>query len=167
MGQVAWASFDVALHTTSSSSIDPEAIWDQLVNEMLLIPDVPGSFRPSTFVHIVDYDGMFYTYHWSEVYSVDLFSRFEQEGIFNPAIGSLYREEILAPGGSRDGMVSLVAFLGRQPSVDAFLKAKGLSADASLERSTKRLPDKGCQEQTLKMRKQTTPLQELHVGARN
>lgn len=36
--------------------------------------------------------------------------------------GAHYRAEILRPGGSRDEMDSLVAFLGREPSNEAFMK---------------------------------------------
>jgi|EP00966_Prymnesium_polylepis_P234633 hypothetical protein len=56
-----------------------------------------------------------------------MFSRFQKEGIFNPATGASYRKEILAPGGSRDGMDSLKAFLGREPSTEPFLEMKGLT----------------------------------------
>ena len=68
------------------------------------------------------YAGSFYVYAWAEVYATDIFaSRFEKDGIFNPATGAAYRKEILAPGGSRDGMDSLKAFLGREPSVESYL----------------------------------------------
>ena len=36
--------------------------------------------------------------------------------------GSLYRNQILLPGGARDEMDSLVAFLGRKPNNSAFLR---------------------------------------------
>lgn len=36
--------------------------------------------------------------------------------------GHLYRKEILEPGGSRDEMNSLKAFLGRVPNNEAFMK---------------------------------------------
>lgn len=37
--------------------------------------------------------------------------------------GKRYRDKILAVGGSRDEMDSLVDFLGREPSNEAFLKS--------------------------------------------
>ncbi|KAG6856419.1 hypothetical protein H0H87_004638 [Tephrocybe sp. NHM501043] len=40
----------------------------------------------------------------------------------DPARGQQYRQHILLPGGSRDELDSLKAFLGRPPNSDAFLK---------------------------------------------
>ena len=37
-------------------------------------------------------------------------------------MGMKYRKIILAPGGSRDSIESLKEFLGREPSIDAFLE---------------------------------------------
>ena len=59
---------------------------------------------------------------WSQVYSCDLFDKFEKEGIMNPKVGLEYRNLILAPGGSIDSDLSLKKFLGRDPSDDAFLR---------------------------------------------
>lgn len=51
----------------------------------------------------------------------------DPEGALSKVQGRRYRDIILAHGGSRDSMNSLVEFLGREPSTDAFLKQKGLN----------------------------------------
>jgi len=62
------------------------------------------------------YQAGYYGYLWSEVYSCDLFERFEKEGLMNPVIGKEYRDKILAPGGSRDSYDCILEFLGRKAS---------------------------------------------------
>ncbi len=61
------------------------------------------------------------------MFSADMFySRFKLEGIKNQTTGRMYRDKILGPGGSKDGMDLLIDFLGRKPNSDAFLKELGL-----------------------------------------
>ena len=51
---------------------------------------------------------------------------FHREGLLNPSVGKDYRAKVLARGGSMDAKDMLVDFLGRKPSEEAFLVAKGL-----------------------------------------
>ena len=54
-------------------------------------------------------------------------TRFRKEGLLNLSVGMDYRKKILERGGSKDAMELLVDFLGREPTEDAFLVAKGLA----------------------------------------
>ena len=68
----------------------------------------------------------YYGYIWSKVYGDDMWSRFEREGITDPAVGGSYRREILEPSASLDADEMLRRFLGREPSNATFLKLLGL-----------------------------------------
>ena len=47
-------------------------------------------------------------------------------GLLDKGMGKKYRNEILAPGGTKGAMDCLVSFLGRQPKIEPFLIQKGL-----------------------------------------
>ena len=83
---------------------------------------VPSPFRTLTHCISAGYDAGFYTYKWSEVMADDAFSRFRNEGLFNPATGADYRRAILEPGCSKPAAQLFRDFMGREPSPDALLK---------------------------------------------
>lgn len=128
--QVLLASFDQYIHSvTGGQTVDVAKVFSDLAKTIWGIEATPGTSMPASFEHLVGgYDGQYYGYLWSEVYSADIFySRFQPEGILNTKVGKEYREKILQPGGSKDAWDMVVDFLGRSPNETAFLKSKGLS----------------------------------------
>jgi Zn-dependent oligopeptidase len=65
--------------------------------------------------------------HSSEVYSADIFATFFKDDPMNSEQGRKYRHKLLEPGGSRPEMETLLAYLGRQPDPEPFLKSLGMS----------------------------------------
>ncbi|HKB59475.1 MAG TPA: M3 family metallopeptidase [Gallionellaceae bacterium] len=128
--QIEFALFDMRLH----GDFDPAGaktvlqLLDEVRREVaVLFP--PGFNRfPCSFSHIFagGYAAGYYSYKWAEVLSADAYGLFEEGGVLNPAVGSQFRSEILAMGGSRPAMKSFVAFRGREPSMDALLRHSGL-----------------------------------------
>lgn len=83
----------------------------------------------ASFGHLTGYAAKYYGYLWAEVFALDLFEAIKIEGILNPEVGKRYTREILAKGGSEDPQTLLERFLGRQPTIDAFLRDFGISAE--------------------------------------
>jgi oligopeptidase A len=132
--QIEFAVFDMRLH----SDFDPatrsalELLEEVRAQVAVLKPPAYNRF-PNSFSHVFagGYAAGYYSYKWAEVLSADAFSRFEEEGVLNPATGRAFREAILARGGSQEPMVLFVDFRGREPSIDALLRHSGLTEDAA------------------------------------
>ena len=125
--QVFLATYDQRLHS-SKDKVDTAQLIKDTYKEIVGIDTIPGTNFAAIFGHLVGYDAQYYGYLWSEVYSQDMFStRFAKEGVMNLKTGLDYRNLILKPGGSLDGVDLLKNFLGREPNQEAFLRSKGLA----------------------------------------
>jgi len=124
--QVFFAELDLALHDTYTPPHPDEAC--RATWHYTLLPFHEGTHLPASFGHLMGgYDAGYYGYLWSKVYGDDMFSVFAAEGVDSPEVGARYRREILEPGATRDAIESLRAFLGREPSPDAFLRRIGVA----------------------------------------
>ncbi|THA08473.1 oligopeptidase A [Rodentibacter pneumotropicus] len=129
--QLEFGIFDFRLHHT----FDPEKmnqILDTLKavkSQVAVIQGVDWARTPHSFSHIFagGYAAGYYSYLWAEVLSADAFSRFEEEGIFNPITGKSFLDEILTRGGSEEPMELFKCFRGREPQLDALLRHKGIA----------------------------------------
>ena len=131
--QVEFSLFDFELHATHGDGRSVLEVLESIRSEVsVLRPPVYNRF-PNSFAHIFagGYAAGYYSYKWAEVLSADAFSKFEEEGVFNPDTGRAFREAILARGGSQAPMVLFVDFRGREPSIDALLRHLGLSQEAA------------------------------------
>lgn len=85
------------------------------------LPKTAAGVHPqASFGHLGGYSAYYYTYMWSKTIATDLWTRFEREGLRNPAVARAYRDQVLAPGGSRPAAVLVQDFLGRPLSLDAY-----------------------------------------------
>ncbi len=118
--------FDLAIHT-GHGDVDVERATREAF-ALTLIPYHEGTHFAASFGHLMGgYDAGYYGYQWAKVYGDDMFSVFSDAGVLDPEVGERYRREVLARGYSRDAIEHLRAFLGREPSSDAYLTELGLS----------------------------------------
>ncbi|EKP0313144.1 oligopeptidase A [Aeromonas veronii] len=130
--QLEFALFDFRLHQEfdPANSAQLPALLDEVRSQVaVMTPPAFNRFQHS-FSHIFagGYAAGYYSYKWAEVLSADAFSRFEEEGIFNPATGQSFLKNILEKGGSKEPMELFRAFRGREPKVDALLRHSGIAA---------------------------------------
>ena len=130
--QIEFSLFDMKIHMADDASEEGRIaeILKQVREEVAVIQPPEFNRFQNSFSHIFagGYSAGYYSYKWAEVLSEDAFSRFEEEGLFNPEVGKAFLEEVLQVGGSRTAMESFKAFRGREPSVDALLRRAGLAA---------------------------------------
>ncbi|NBF09499.1 oligopeptidase A [Pseudomonas sp. Fl4BN1] len=131
--QLEFSLFDFDLHATHGDGRSVLQVLETVRDEVSVMRPPAYNRFPNSFAHIFagGYAAGYYSYKWAEVLSADAFSKFEEDGVLNPATGRAFREAILARGGSQEPMVLFVDFRGRAPSIDALLRHSGLSEDAA------------------------------------
>ncbi|HEX7045202.1 MAG TPA: M3 family metallopeptidase, partial [Burkholderiales bacterium] len=130
--QLEFALFDMRLH----SDFDPDGertvqdVLDEVRREVAVV--IPPAFNrfQNSFSHIFagGYAAGYYSYKWAEVLSADAFSKFEENGVFDPRTGREFLHHILEQGGVYEPMELFVRFRGREPSVEPLLRHSGLAA---------------------------------------
>ena len=122
--------YDLALHT-AAKRVDSTKLYAQMMHNISGIPMTKGTYPQASFGHIMSltdpYDVGYYVYAWSLVIAQDIFSRFEDEGLFNAELGAKLRKYIYTPGTVYDENEMVEKFLGRPYNDKAFLKSLGIN----------------------------------------
>ncbi|MBB3106543.1 oligopeptidase A [Psychrobacter luti] len=127
--QIEFALFDLLIHA-HTPALDYDGILATLnaVRDDIAIMQTPDYNRfANGFSHIFagGYAAGYYSYKWAELLSADAFSKFEEEGVFNPITGKAFRETILSVGGSFPAKTNFENFRGRSANIDALLRHSG------------------------------------------
>ncbi|MBF0657513.1 M3 family metallopeptidase [Psychrobacter sp. NG25] len=134
--QIEFALFDLLIHG-HSPALDYDGVLATLntVRNDISIMQTPDYNRfANGFSHIFagGYAAGYYSYKWAELLSADAFSKFEEDGIFNPATGKAFRESILSVGGSFPAKTNFEKFRGRSASIDALLRHSGFDSSKNI-----------------------------------
>jgi thimet oligopeptidase len=127
--QLAFALLDLALHTEVKDGGPQDAV--KISNEILskvFLPAPEDTAFVAYFGHLMSYDAGYYGYAWADAIAADMATVFEKSpgGFYDAKAGRRLRDEIYAPGDSRDVTVSIEKFLGRRQSLEPFLKTLGI-----------------------------------------
>ncbi len=128
--QISFGTLDLMLHgeNVPSSAKELQEMSNRILSEAHL-PVPENSAFLAYFGHLAGgYDAGYYGYAWADAISADMATVFEKsaKGFWDEAAGRRLRDDIYAPGGSRDVTVSIEKFLGRSSSQKPFLKSIGI-----------------------------------------
>ncbi len=99
-----------------------------LQRDGVALAQVPPRYRSPYFLHIWanGYEANYYSYTWGEILDDDAFEWFTENGGLTRANGQRFRDMMLGPGYTANPMDLYRAFRGRDPSVTALERQRGL-----------------------------------------
>lgn len=128
--QIEFALFDFRIHLEfdSQQKNQAQAILNEVRAKVAVVPAASYNRFQNSFTHIFSggYCAGYYSYLWAEVLASDAFSRFKEEGLFNPQVGAAFMQHILEKGGSEEPEVLFRLFRGRAHKIDYLLEDYGL-----------------------------------------
>lgn len=114
--------FDQIMHSTEN--VDAVELLKHLHPKVMLgLPMLEGINPASCMPRFaIGYEATCYTNLWSEVFAADVFAAKFRDGLSNNYVGLQFRSKVLAPGGAKEPVEILSDFLGREPSVEAYIE---------------------------------------------
>jgi thimet oligopeptidase len=128
--QLSFGTMDLDLHTQihAGNAQDVVPLSNQVLGDVFL-PMPPDTAFVAYFGHIIGYGAGYYGYAWADAIAADMATVFEKspDGYFDKQAGMRLRKQIYEVGDSRDVNISIEKFLGRQRSLEPFLKKIGIN----------------------------------------
>lgn len=118
--QMFYASLSLGYYDRDPTGLDTTAMMRKLQDQYSLFEYVDDTYFQLSFGHLDHYSAIYYTYMWSLVIAKDMFSVFENKGMFSSDVAGRYRQFVLEPGGSKDANEMVRDFLQREYTFDSF-----------------------------------------------
>lgn len=112
-----------------TAEIDVTAFEKASMAKMGMIPEIIVRYKSPIFKHIFEsgYSAGYYSYTWAAVLDADAYQAFKETGdIYNKAVATAFRKNILEKGDSDEPMKLYRTFRGADPNPDALLNKRGL-----------------------------------------
>ncbi|KAE8023626.1 hypothetical protein FH972_009301 [Carpinus fangiana] len=122
--EILYCLFDQIIH--SADNIDVVELFKHLHPKVMLgLPVLEGTNPASCFPRTaIGYEAACYSRIWSEVFAADIFASKFSGDPSNQHVGMQFRNKVLGPGGANEPVELLSDFLGREPSIQAFVDSK-------------------------------------------
>ncbi|KAF5778218.1 putative neurolysin [Helianthus annuus] len=129
--EILYCLFDQIIHSTEN--VDIVGLFKHLHPKVMLgLPMLEGTNPASSFPSsAIGCEAACYSHIWSQVFAADIYASKFRDNIFNQHTGMQFRNKVLAPGGSKEPIELLSDFLGREPSIQAFVDSKSQTFDNS------------------------------------
>lgn len=130
----AMALFDLQVHAQAppysldgENNLSAQQLFARMLEKYTGLKQLPDTHFCASWYHLVTgYDAGYYGYGWSDVYAADIFGAMLARGLLSTETGQKLRDDILGPCATRPGDELLRAFLGREPSADAWCERNGV-----------------------------------------
>src|SRR5882757_4251176 len=128
---LAAALVDLKLQLAAEAVPDPEAFEKAALNALGMPDEIVMRHRMPQFAHIFagdSYSAGYYSYLWAEVLDHDAFDAFVEAGdVFDKSVAKRLHDDIMCVGNSVDPGQAYRNFRGRDPKIDALLRARGFA----------------------------------------
>ena len=118
--QMEFARLSLSLYDRNPQELDTDKLVKGITDKYSLFPYVDDTHMQAAFGHLNGYSAIYYTYMWSLVLAKDMFSEFDKSKLMSPDVAERYRQNILAPGGSKPADQLVKDFLGRESNFEAY-----------------------------------------------
>ena len=123
--QLFYTTYSLLTHTLDPSTLDLDALFQQLYARFLPYQWIDGNHMYASFTHLTGYSSNYYTYLYDKVIALDFYSQFSGMHPLDDPTSMKFRRTVLEPGGSMPGKEIVLHFLGRSQSTDAFTEWVG------------------------------------------